>query len=121
MLKGLSRLLTGSLREVDSVGRIGGEEFLVIAPETNQEGAVKLAERIRSTVEQTPVEYLQHRISVTVSVGFAVAEVCVPADYQDMVEAAAAALLHSKQTGRNRCDVRCLGEPPADSLREAAS
>ena len=121
VLRGLARVLTGAVREVDSVGRIGGEEFLVIAPETNQEGAVKLAERIRSTVEQTPIEYLHHRIPITVSVGFAVAEVGVPADYQDMVEWAAAALRCAKEAGRNRCEVRSLGAPPAGSLREAAS
>ena len=52
VLRALARILVGTLREVDSVGRIGGEEFLVIARETNEEGALILAERIRSTVEQ---------------------------------------------------------------------
>ena len=115
VLRGLARVLTGSLREVDSVGRIGGEEFLVIARETNHEGAVKLAERIRSTVQQTPIEYLHHSISITVSVGFAVAEVGVPADFQDMVEAAAGPRSAAKQGGRNRSEVRCLAAaaPPA--------
>ncbi len=109
VLRGLARVLTGSLREVDSVGRIGGEEFLVIARETNHEGAVKLAERIRSTVHQAPIEYLSHSISITVSGGFAVADVGVPADYQVMVEMAAGALRAAKEGGRNRCEVRCLG------------
>jgi diguanylate cyclase (GGDEF)-like protein len=113
VLRGLARVLTGALREVDSVGRIGGEEFLVIARETNHEGAVKLAERIRSTVERTPVPYLSHAITVTVSVGFAVAEVGVPADFQQMIEAAADALRCAKQNGRNRCEVRRLASEAA--------
>jgi diguanylate cyclase (GGDEF)-like protein len=112
VLKGLARLLSSSLREVDSVGRIGGEEFLVIARETNHEGAVSLAERIRSTVADTPITYHQKQIPVTVSVGFAVAEVGVPADYENMLETAAAALVHAKQAGRNRCEVRRLEPQP---------
>ncbi len=53
----LGKALTSSLRTVDVLGRIGGEEFLVIAPETNMEGAIVLGERIRSTVEATVFAY----------------------------------------------------------------
>jgi diguanylate cyclase (GGDEF)-like protein len=113
VLRGLARVLTGTLREVDSVGRIGGEEFLVIARETNHEGAVHLGERIRSTVAGAAIEYQHHSISITVSVGLAVADVGVPADYQRMVEVAAAALRQAKEAGRNRCEVRGLSPAPA--------
>ena len=106
VLRGLARVLLGTLREVDSVGRIGGEEFLVIARETNEEGAFILAERIRSTVAATTIDYMNHAISITVSVGFAVAEVGVPADFQEMVELAAGALRHAKENGRNRSEIR---------------
>jgi diguanylate cyclase (GGDEF)-like protein len=105
VLRGLARVLLSTLREVDSVGRVGGEEFLVIARETNEEGAFILGERMRSTVEQTPIEYHHHSITITASIGLAVAEVGVPADYQQMVEAAAAALRRAKENGRNRCEV----------------
>jgi diguanylate cyclase len=108
VLRHLARILLGALREVDSVGRIGGEEFLVIARETNEEGAHILAERIRSTVEQTAIEYQGHSISITVSIGFAVAEVGVPADYLEMMEMAAGALRHAKETGRNRSEIQLL-------------
>jgi diguanylate cyclase (GGDEF)-like protein len=113
VLKGLARILTGSLREVDSVGRVGGEEFLIIARETGEEGAKALAERIRATVEKTPIEYNARAISITVSVGFAVADVGVPADYTGMTEVAAGALALAKQTGRNRCVVRRMPPPAA--------
>jgi diguanylate cyclase len=112
VLRQLARILLGALREVDSVGRIGGEEFLVIARETNEEGAHILAERIRSKVEQTAIEYQGHAISITVSIGFAVAEVGVPADYQEMMEMAAGALRHAKEIGRNRSEVRLFAAHP---------
>jgi diguanylate cyclase (GGDEF)-like protein len=116
VLKGLARVLTGSMREVDSVGRIGGEEFLVIARETNEEGAGVLAERIRATVAGTPIDYLGRPIVVTVSVGFAVADVGVPASYAEMTEAAAGALAHAKEHGRNRSVVRALARRPAQEV-----
>jgi diguanylate cyclase (GGDEF)-like protein len=112
-LKGLSRILTATLREVDSVGRIGGEEFLVLAREANEEGANILAERIRSTVEGSPIAYHHHRIPITVSIGFAVAEPGVPVDYAELFETAAAALKEAKDTGRNRCVIRCMETHPA--------
>ncbi len=137
VLRGLGRILTGTLREVDSVGRvgapspaiaeafgtalgeadsvgrIGGEEFLVIARETNHEGALILAERIRSTVEQTPIAYMNHSISITVSIGFAVAEVGVPVDFLEMLKVAASGVQQAKDAGRNRSVIRCMEQPPA--------
>lgn len=106
VLKGLARVLSSCVRAVDSVGRVGGEEFLVIARETNAEGAAVLGERIRQTVESTPIRYNGHDIAITVSVGFAVAEVGVPAEYQPMCELAAEALAAAKEKGRNRVEVR---------------
>lgn len=100
-LKGLARILSHSLREVDSVGRIGGDEFLIIARETNEEGATRLAERIRSTVAATPIEYLKQHIWLSVSVSFAVAEVGVMADFDTMYRLAAGAIKEAKDRGRN--------------------
>src|SRR5262249_59675652 len=72
VLVDLARCLAGSLRGVDSLGRIGGEEFLVIAPETNLEGAAVLGERIRSTVQATPFHFKEFVVTVTGILGFAV-------------------------------------------------
>jgi diguanylate cyclase (GGDEF)-like protein len=105
VLKVLARLLSGTVREVDSVGRIGGEEFLVIARETNEEGARHLAERIRATVENTPIVYESHSISITVSLGMVVAEVGVPADFETLSRQAAFALNQAKLQGRNRFEI----------------
>ncbi len=109
-LKELSRILTTSLRDVDSVGRIGGEEFLIIARETNAEGAGALAERIRSTVATTPIEYRRSRISITVSLGFAAAEDGVQSDFAAMYQLAAGALSSAKREGRNCFVVRRVGD-----------
>jgi diguanylate cyclase (GGDEF)-like protein len=102
----LARCLSSSLRTVDFLGRIGGEEFLVIAPETNLEGGHVLAERIRVNVEKHVFTYKEENISVTVSVGVAVAEAGSQADYEQMKHIAAAALAEAKRTGRNRCVVQ---------------
>jgi diguanylate cyclase len=106
VLVDLARVLGASLRTVDFLGRIGGEEFLVIAPETNNEGAHVLAERIRVNVEKHPFQYKEHTIPVTVSVGFAVADAETPADYEQMKHIGAAALAEAKLAGRNRCVVQ---------------
>lgn len=116
-LKGLARLLTNSLREVDSVGRIGGDEFLVIARETNEEGANRLAERIRSTVADTPIPYAGQSIHLSISLSFAVAEVEVPADFDTMYRLAASAIKAAKDKGRN-CFAVCRVEQPHEANAE---
>jgi len=112
VLVDLAKVLLSSLRNVDLMGRIGGEEFLVIAPETNMEGAEVLGERIRSTVERGVFSYKEEIIPVRVSIGFAVAEVGVAADYEHMKHVADAALAQAKVTGRNRCIIYPLNRPP---------
>jgi diguanylate cyclase (GGDEF)-like protein len=113
VLKGLAHVLSSSLREVDSVGRLGGEEFLVIARETSEEGARRLAERIRETVAGTPIQYEEHAITITVSIGLAVAEVGVPVEYESMMRAAAAALQDAKNDGRNCVRLGAIEAAPA--------
>lgn len=105
-LKGLARILASTIRVVDSVGRVGGEEFMVLARETNLDGAQVLSERIRSAVEATPIRYLDREIAITVSAGFVVLESGVPGDEHEITKQAAEALDHAKRTGRNRSEVR---------------
>jgi diguanylate cyclase (GGDEF)-like protein len=111
VLIGLGKILANSVRTVDAVSRIGGEEFLVIAPETTLEGARVLAERIRSTVELTPIYYNDEPIHITISAGFAVAETGVSTDYEQMKFIAASALSEAKNSGRNRCIIRTVPRP----------
>jgi diguanylate cyclase (GGDEF)-like protein len=104
----LGRVLRGSVRGIDFLGRVGGEEFMVVAPETGHAGAASLAERIRAAVAWHAFTYDGARIRVTVSVGFAVAEVGDVAEYDRLKYVAAAALAEAKRDGRNRCVLRRL-------------
>jgi diguanylate cyclase (GGDEF)-like protein len=133
VLTDLARTLTSSIRVVDSLGRIGGEEFMVIAPETNREGLWTLAERIRSAVENGEFSYKGDKIPVRVSIGGVVLDeetdppasstgVRNPAmkppsgqayaDYDTLRHWASAALAEAKHTGRNRCVIHRLRDLP---------
>jgi diguanylate cyclase (GGDEF)-like protein len=103
----LGKVLTAAVRTVDTVGRFGGDEFVVLAPETTPEGTAALGERIRSAVQGFPFAYDGESIRATVSVGF-VAVVGVAADYDQLKQLAAGALAEAKAGGRNRCVVRAL-------------
>jgi diguanylate cyclase (GGDEF)-like protein len=116
VLIGLGKTFMSSLRTVDTIGRIGGEEFLVLAPETNLEGASTLGERIRGAVETSRYKYKDAVIQVTVSVGFAVAMSEVPAEYDQIKHVAAAALEEAKSNGRNRCLIRLMPPPPTGAM-----
>jgi diguanylate cyclase (GGDEF)-like protein len=102
----LAQTLTDSVRSVDSVGRIGGEEFMVLAPETDPEGAQVLADRIRLAVEKKEIRYKEHIIRVTVSIGFAIAHANQLSTYDHLKHVAAQSLGEAKATGRNRSVIR---------------
>jgi len=103
VLVDLGRVMTSSLRGIDLLGRMGGEEFMLIAPETNLEGAKVVAERMRASVDEHVFSYKEVPIPVQVSLGVAIVEEGVPADYERLKDLAAAALSEAKNTGRNRC------------------
>ena len=107
VLAWLGQTLGKAIRTVDSIGRVGGEEFIVVAPETDLEGAGRLAEHIRSTVESGATHYNGAHIRITVSVGIAVAPIGADVTYDQLRHAAAAALGEAKAGGRNRSVMRC--------------
>jgi len=94
--------LLASLRGTDMAGRFGGEEFLVVLPQTDLAGACALGERIRQTIAETPFEIGSGApIPVTVSIGAgALSEATQTAE--QLVEKADAALYAAKDAGRNR-------------------
>jgi diguanylate cyclase (GGDEF)-like protein len=102
VLVGLARTFTQAIRAVDTVGRVGGEEFMLVAPETNEEGARFLAERIRGAVESDVYLYKSTAIRITVSLGIVIVQPSVDLDYGQLKHQAAAALVEAKATGRNR-------------------
>lgn len=93
--------IRATLRAGNVIGRIGGEEFVVLAPDTGQEQALVLAERIRETVESTPLLVDGHLLQLTVSVGAAVSG---PGEHDvtGLLQRADAALYAAKHAGRNR-------------------
>lgn len=106
VLAWLAAALQAALRASDSLGRVGGEEFMVVAPGTDAGGAAVLAERLRSAVAGGAAAYNGRPVWVTVSVGFAAAGPDSPAGYEELRGAAEAALQEAKEGGRNRCVVR---------------
>jgi diguanylate cyclase len=107
-LANLATVLSTSIRGMDTVGRIGGEEFVVIAPITDQEGARGLGERIRLAVAHNVVQFREQDIRMTVSVGLAVAEADVHIAAEQFMYEAAVALGEAKAGGRNCCVTRPL-------------
>jgi diguanylate cyclase (GGDEF)-like protein len=119
VLAWLAQTLANAVRTVDTVGKFGGDEFMIVAPETDQEGATILGERVRQTVECGTTEYRGQELRITVSVGMAVAPAGGTVGFDQLRHAAAAALNEAKTQGRNRCVVRVLPpsqEPPAVAM-----
>jgi len=100
-LSWLAIQLANAIRGTDSLGRVGGEEFMLVAPGTDEEGARILAERIRSQVANGFTAYAGKPIRMTVSIGFATATHDLSVNYELLRETAATALKQAKDQGRN--------------------
>jgi len=98
-----------TLRQSDWIARYGGEEFVIVLPETNVQGAMAVAERIRRLCAETPASVTPARITVTASFGVVGLHETAPSadDSDTMLREADAALYESKHSGRNR--VTCHG------------
>ena len=103
-LKALVRACKDSLRDVDAVGRMGGEEFIVMLPETPLPGAVEVAERLRQTIADIRIHPTGgETLSFTASLGVAA---CCPEEsvVEEPVNRADQALYRAKANGRNRVE-----------------
>jgi diguanylate cyclase (GGDEF)-like protein len=104
VLSQLAKELRARSRTGDTVGRLGGEEFLVICPDTSSSAAITAAERLRQAIENLPAIPVAGLPGVTVSVGIAERDATVHRA-SDLVEKVDQALYQAKQGGRNRCAV----------------
>jgi diguanylate cyclase (GGDEF)-like protein len=115
-LKAVGEACRAALREVDVVGRLGGEEFAACLPEAGEDGAVEVAERLRRTLAALRVETPAGPLSLTVTIGVA----AVRAEETDVTQAlqrADDAMYAGKRAGRDR--VMAAGAPTAAGDAEA--
>ncbi len=106
LLKRVAEEIKRCLRTSDAVGRYGGEEFLLVLPETNLAGAWAAAEKVRSSIENLKVPVAPDiTIGATVSIGLAELDLAAPpgeSTIYDLIRIADEHLLEAKRTGRNR-------------------
>jgi diguanylate cyclase (GGDEF)-like protein len=112
VLQAVAVKLDETVRKIDFVARYGGEEFAVIAPDATPKGAIQLAERLRSAVEESEVEFEGKRLHVTISLGVAAFQ--VPA--REVTPAVAIKLADeqlyaAKGAGRNKALLAVDGKP----------
>lgn len=102
----LAKALKYNKRESDIVSRWGGEEFVVLLPQTGEEGAATIAEKFRKSVESLKVEAENKKqISFTISLGVTTADIDHIYDIEDILNRADKALYFAKEGGRNRVEV----------------
>jgi diguanylate cyclase (GGDEF)-like protein len=97
VLMHLSTLLQSHVRGEDVVGRVGGEEFLLLLPDTQSQQAIALAERLRVLVRA-------ESLGTTISIGIALAH-SVDESAESVIARADSALYRAKDAGRNRIEV----------------
>lgn len=102
VLKEFARLLKDEAREIDRVGRYGGEEFVLLLPGTVLDAAVTFAERLREKVESHTFSYEGGTLTLTMSCGVAATPHPRVQDQEGLLRAADDALYVAKETGRNR-------------------
>lgn len=107
VLRRIAELLEGRLRGYDFIGRYGGEEFCVVAPDTGREGAMALAESLRAIIDATPFTAAGKEIAISVSIGVALCPSNAKYELKEVLAESDAALYAAKQAGRNR--VVCFG------------
>ena len=101
VLRIIAKTLRARLRKSDFIARFGGEEFVILLPETDCSEAQRALETLREAVSQCPFHFRDQPVAVTVSIG--IAEFTVGAKPESVFERADAAMYRAKEAGRNRC------------------
>ncbi|WP_119302240.1 PleD family two-component system response regulator [Dongia deserti] len=103
VLKQFAQRATQSMRNIDMVARFGGEEFVILLPDTEGDNALKAAERLCKKVASIPMDVADApdgKLTVTVSIGVASTTMAMPGE--ELIKLADAALYRAKQGGRNQ-------------------
>ena len=99
----VAQLILDNCRESDFIARFGGEEFVMLLPNTNSELALIIAEKIRLIISRSGFNYNGQSISLTISSG--ISEFSETDTLEAVFERADQALYQSKEQGRNRCTI----------------
>jgi two-component system cell cycle response regulator len=111
VLKRVAALFRSSVRSTDLVARYGGEEFAVMMPETTLADAMNFAEKIRTLIEETPLETQGGPISATVSIGVSSVPHSRIHTGKELIVAADKALYRAKRAGRNQVQAEKRRDP----------
>jgi len=117
VLQSIAKRLRAALRPSDFLGRIGGDEFMVLLPNTRLAEALQLAERLRLVVAESPLQLQEQMIGITASLGVTLVPENV-ISIEEIVSHSQHALSQSKSAGKNRVSLR---EGDDDAQREEIS
>ena len=116
VLQQMAQKLSAGVRTVDIVARMGGEEFVILLPNTARDGALAVAEKIRAHLADTPFQLRSASLRVTASFGVSELPAGQSGTLEDLYAAADQALYAAKNGGRNRVEFE-----PAQALALASS
>lgn len=116
-LQRVGEVIRETMRAADIPCRYGGEEFCVLLPETDLDGATRIAERIRTRVSKLEVRAGEESLRTTISVGIAAYPADYPGTIQGFIEKADQALYLAKQSGRDRVTSTASKPDPARRAR----
>lgn len=113
VLREVAKCANASIRDTDIAARYGGEEFSIILPETDLEGGMLFAERLRQRVESMSFQGPSGMLQVTISLGLSSIPYNKAESSQEMIKLADEALYSAKRSGRNKVGVSecCAAEP----------
>ena len=104
VLKEVACRIKSCIRDLDILGRFGGEEFILLSPYSDTTSASSLAQRIKIVISDTPIHVEKKNIFITTSIGITSSEYDAY-DLDDLLRHADAALYHAKNSGKNRFQI----------------
>ena len=102
VLKGVAKRCMNLIRNADLMGRYGGEEFVILLPETDLSEALIMGEIIRVGIAEEPFRHLEEQVTVTISIGAALLDLANNENLHKLINRADVALYEAKHSGRNR-------------------
>ncbi len=111
VLREVSAIMRGFVRPYDTIGRYGGEEFLIVVPESDATGTFNVAERIRKAIESQPIPTHEGELRVTASFGVSASAESGVIEPQALLNLADEALYRAKRNGRNRTELAVYAAP----------